>query len=162
MVPGRFAPDESAGSFDLSAESADDVCAVLEAKTKGAIRGGVSNVSQLSQTLVERALLSPSIDAERAEKNSELQARAERVAEVAAQPRYAESWDVYPFNSGYFMCVRVKGVDAETLRVHLLAEHGVGLISTTETDIRVAFSCLAVEEIEPLFESLHQAIQELV
>ncbi len=142
-------------------EAADVVCAALEAKTKGAIRGGVSNVAQLSQTLVERALASPTIDAERAEKNAELRARAERVAEVAAQPRYAESWDVYPFNSGYFMCVEVKGVDAEKLRVHLLDQYGVGLIATSGSDIRVAFSCLEVDQVEPLFELLHRAVQEL-
>ena len=55
----------------------------------------------------------------------------------------------------------MKGVDAEKLRVHLLDEYGVGLIATSATDIRVAFSCLEVDEVEPLFEALHEAIQEL-
>ena len=55
----------------------------------------------------------------------------------------------------------MKGVDAEKLRVHLLDEYGVGLIATSASDIRVAFSCLEVEQIEPLFEALHKAIQEL-
>jgi hypothetical protein len=59
------------------------------------------------------------------------------------------------------MCVKVKGVDAEALRLHLLDRYGVGLIATSPTDIRVAFSCLELAEIEPLFETLHQAIQEL-
>ena len=59
------------------------------------------------------------------------------------------------------MCLKVTGVDAETLRVHLLDEHGVGLIATGAHDIRVAFSCLEVEEIEPLFETLHEAVQKL-
>ena len=143
-------------------EGAKAVCAALEAKTKGAIRAGVSNVSQLSQTLVERALAAPSLDRERADKNAELRARAERVAEVAGSPRFAESWDVYPFNSGYFMCVRVKNVDAEKLRVHLLAQYGVGLISTSASDIRIAFSCLEVDQVEPVFDLLHRAVQELV
>jgi aspartate/methionine/tyrosine aminotransferase len=144
------------------ADSAEEVCAILEAKAKGAIRAGVSNTGQLSQSLVEQALASATADVEREEKKAELCARAERVADVAGRPRYAESWDVYPFNSGYFMCVRVKGVDAEKLRVHLLAEHGVGLIATSASDIRVAFSCLEVDQVEPLFEVLHRAIQELV
>ena len=39
----------------------DELCQVLEAKVKGAIRGGISNVPQLSQSLVERALTSPTI-----------------------------------------------------------------------------------------------------
>ncbi|MBW2382330.1 MAG: aminotransferase class I/II-fold pyridoxal phosphate-dependent enzyme [Deltaproteobacteria bacterium] len=143
------------------AGSCEEVCAVLESKVKGAIRGGISNVPQLSQSLVEQALGSSSIEAERKQKCETLRVRAERVDEVARAPRFSESWDVYPFNSGYFMCVRVKGVEAERLRVHLLDEYGVGLIATAPEDIRIAFSCLEVEEVEPLFEALHKAIQEL-
>jgi hypothetical protein len=37
----------------------------------------------------------------------------------------------------------------------------VGLISTSPTDIRVAFSCLELDQIEPLFEALDRAIKEL-
>ena len=43
----------------------------------------------------------------------------------------------------------------------LLGVHGVGLIATSPTDIRVAFSCLEVDDVEPLFEAMHKAIQEL-
>jgi hypothetical protein len=59
------------------------------------------------------------------------------------------------------MLVKVEGVEAEKLRVHLLEEAGVGLIATGPTDIRVAFSCLEEDEVEPLFEALHEAIQTL-
>ena len=142
-------------------ETADVVCDALDAKTRGAIRGGVSNIPQLSQTLVERALASPTLQKERDEKCDVLRIRAERVFEVANQEKFAESWSVYPFNSGYFMLVKVNGVDAEKLRIHLLDEHQVGLIATSATDIRVAFSCLDVNDVEPLFDALHQAIQEL-
>jgi aspartate/methionine/tyrosine aminotransferase len=143
-------------------DTSDVVAEVLEQKTKGAIRGGVSNSPMLSQSLIERALASSTIDEERKQKCELLRARAEKVHEISGQPRYAESWDVYPFNSGYFMCVKVKGVDSEKLRVHLLDQYGVGLISTSPTDVRVAFSCLEVDQVEPLFELLHKAIQELV
>jgi aspartate/methionine/tyrosine aminotransferase len=143
------------------ADTAAEVAAVLEAKVRGAIRAGVSTSPQLSQSLVEKALASASIAEERKEKAELLRARAERVHEIAHLPRYRESFDVYPFNSGYFMCVRVKGVDAEALRVHLLEQHGAGLIATSPTDLRIAFSCLELEEIEPLFELLHRGLQEL-
>jgi len=142
-------------------ESAEVVDEVLDAKTRGAIRGGVSNIPHLSQTLVERSLLSAELGAEREQKCETLRLRAERVFEIANRPRFAESWSVYPFNSGYFMLVKVEGVDAEKLRVHLLDQHGVGLIATSPSDLRVAFSCLDVDDVEPLFETLHQAIQEL-
>jgi aspartate/methionine/tyrosine aminotransferase len=143
------------------AETAEEVAEVLDAKVRGAIRSGISNVSQLSQTLVENALASSSVAEERKQKRELLRARAERVSEVAGAPRFRESWEVYPFNSGYFMCLAVKGIDAERVRVHLLERYGVGLVSTSPTDLRVAFSCLELEEIEPLFEALHRAIQEL-
>lgn len=143
------------------AEGASTALAVLDAKVRGAIRGGISNVSQLSQTLVEQALSAPSLAQERKQKCELLRARAEKVHEVVTRPCYAQSWELYPFNSGYFMCVRIKGVDSEKLRLHLLDRYGVGLISTSPTDIRVAFSCLEVDEVEPLFDLLHQAVQDL-
>ncbi len=143
------------------AETAEAVCEVLDAKARGAIRATISNVPQLSQTLIEKALASPNIDAERRQKCEILSARASKVYEVANAPRFAESWEVYPFNSGYFMLIRVLGVDAEELRVHLLDNYGTGLIATSATDLRVAFSCLEVEEVEPLFETVHEAIQKL-
>jgi aspartate/methionine/tyrosine aminotransferase len=148
-----FGPGDAAG--------AEKACEVLDAKARGAIRATISNVPQLSQTLVERALGSATIDSERKQKCEILAARASKVFEVANAPRFAESWEVYPFNSGYFMLVRVIGVDAEKLRVHLLDHYGTGLIATSPTDLRIAFSCLEVEDVEPLFETVHEAIQKL-
>ena len=141
--------------------SAEVVCEVLDAKARGAIRGALSNSPMLSQTLVEKALDTSSIAAERKEKAETLRARAAKVHEVVNRPKFRATFDPYPFNSGYFMCVKVKGVDAEKLRVHLLDRHQVGLIATSPTDIRVAFSCLELDQIEPLFETLHTAITEL-
>ncbi len=143
-------------------EGAAETCEVLDAKVRGLIRAGVSNAPHISQTLVQNALESPEIDAERQAKLEILSARASRVHEVARAPRFRESWRVYPFNSGYFMLIEVKGVEAERLRVHLLEKHGVGLIATGKHDLRVAFSCLEVEDVEPLFEIVHKAIQELI
>jgi aspartate/methionine/tyrosine aminotransferase len=143
-------------------DGADALLAALEKKVMAAIRGGISNCSHLSQTAVLTALRSPAIAGQRREKFELLKARAERVKQVVHNEKYRDSWDVYPFNAGYFMCIRVKGgVDAERLRLHLLDEYGVGLISIGSTDIRVAFSCLELEQIEPLFECVHQAIGDL-
>jgi aspartate/methionine/tyrosine aminotransferase len=143
------------------AESADEVCQVLDAKLRGAIRSGISNAPQLSQSIIELTLASSSIDDERKQKRETLRARAQRVHEVANAPRFRESWDVYPFNSGYFMCVETRGVSAEDVRVHLLDAFGIGTIAAGANDLRIAFSCLELDEIEPLFEALHRAIQEL-
>lgn len=139
----------------------DALFAALERKLMGAIRASISNCSSLSQAIVLAALRSPTLPAERREKFELLRERARRVREVVYQPRYAQCWDVYPFNAGYFMCIRVKGVAAETLRVHLLEKHGAGVIAMGQSDIRIAFSCLELSQIEPLFECIAQSIQEL-
>jgi DNA-binding transcriptional MocR family regulator len=80
---------------------------------------------------------------------------------VARDPQFTTSWDVYPFNSGYFMLIKVKGVSAHKLREHLLDAHQVGLIATADTDLRIAFSCLEVEQVQELFATIHKAIGEL-
>jgi aspartate/methionine/tyrosine aminotransferase len=148
-------------TFGLGQAKADDALEALDAKVRGDIRAVVSNSPQLSQTLIEKALLSETIEQERAQKRNVLDARAKEVDRVARQPKYKDSWDVYPFNSGYFMLIKVKGVNANTLREHLLDKHQVGLISTADSDLRVAFSCLEVNQVAELFETVHTAIGEL-
>ena len=87
--------------------------------------------------------------------------RAEKIKAVLGDEKYAPAWDVYPFNSGYFMCIRLKTVDAEKLRVHLLDEYGVGLIALGETDLRVAFSCLEEDDVQTLFDIVLAGVKDL-
>ncbi len=145
------------GGGDLGA-----VHAALEKKVMGSIRGGISNSPNPTQSAVARLLEAESTAVERKEKREILCARAKRTNEIARRPQYAEAWDVYPFNSGYFMCVKLKGgVDAEALRVHLLEKYQGGVISSGSTDVRVAFSCLEETQIEEVFDSLHKAWNDL-
>jgi aspartate/methionine/tyrosine aminotransferase len=144
-----------------SSENDKAVLDVLDAKARSSIRSAISNSPMISQSLVERALASSAIAEERKEKLEVLRERAEAVHKVAHESRFASSWDVYPFNSGYFMLIKVKGVEANELREHLLDKHATGLICTAPTDLRVAFSCLDVTQVTPLFETIHTAIQEL-
>jgi aspartate/methionine/tyrosine aminotransferase len=139
----------------------EPILSALERKVMGAIRGGVSSSPAISQSIVLEALNAPTIQRERRDKFEVLRARARRVQEVATREKYRESWDVYPFNAGYFMCVAVKGVDAEKLRLHLLEGYGVGVISIGSADIRIAFSCVEERDIESVFEFIHQAIEDL-
>ncbi len=133
----------------------------LERKTAGCVRGNISNASHLSQSIVLRSMQEENFQAEKQEKFELLKSRAQKVKSVLADPKYASAWDVYPFNSGYFMCIRLKSVNAEKLRVHLLDNYGVGLIALGENDLRVAFSCLEVSEIRTLFDIVYQGVQDL-
>jgi hypothetical protein len=59
------------------------------------------------------------------------------------------------------MCLRLKTVNAETLRLHLLEKYGVGLISIGEKDLRVAFSCLEESDIPELFDIVLKGVKDL-
>ncbi|MGD8892855.1 MAG: aminotransferase class I/II-fold pyridoxal phosphate-dependent enzyme [Desulfobacterales bacterium] len=133
----------------------------LERKTAGSIRGSISNASHLGQTIVLRSMQSENYVKEKEEKFRVLKNRAGRIKEVLSDTRYTEAWDVYPFNSGYFMCIRLKSVDAETLRLHLLEKYGVGLISMGKRDLRIAFSCLEESDIFELFNIIFQGVEDL-
>ncbi|MFC1822001.1 aminotransferase class I/II-fold pyridoxal phosphate-dependent enzyme [Thermodesulfobacteriota bacterium] len=133
----------------------------LERKTAGDVRGSISNASHLGQTILLKSLQTDTYAVEKEEKFKIMKERALRVKEVLANPEYREAWDVYPFNSGYFMCLRLKTVEAEKLRGHLLDKYGIGLISLGQTDLRIAFSCVEQTDIEELFKTIFQAIKDL-
>jgi aspartate/methionine/tyrosine aminotransferase len=129
-----------------------EIYEALEKKTAGCIRGTISNCSNLSQELVLRAMADEDYRAQKAARFAVLERRAAKVKEVLADPRYAEAWKLYPFSGGYFLCLRLNKLDAEAYRVRLLDQYGVGVISTSATDIRVALSCVDEGDFNDLFE----------
>ncbi|HET9552465.1 MAG TPA: aminotransferase class I/II-fold pyridoxal phosphate-dependent enzyme [Anaeromyxobacteraceae bacterium] len=131
----------------------------LEDKTAGLIRAYVSNISNPGQSVVLKALNDPEFRPQQAEKVATLRKRAEVVAQECRKAEYADCWDVYPFNSGYFMCLRLKGADADTVRVRLLDDHGVGTIALGKTDLRIAFSCLTEAQIPGVFSAAAKAVR---
>ena len=133
----------------------------LEKKTAGAVRGSISNASRLGQEIVLKSMESENYHSEKQQKYQIMKGRAQEVKRVLGDPKYADAWDAYPFNSGYFMCLRLKTVPAEPLRVHLLEKYGVGLISLGETDMRVAFSCIEKEDVRELFDTVLRAVKDL-
>jgi len=133
----------------------------LEKKTMGAIRSYVSNSPHPSQSIVYKALLSPTFAAEKRGKYEILKARVEKIKEVLKNPKYLDAFTAYPFNSGYFMCLQLKTVDAEALRQHLLHKYGLGVISIDKKDVRIAFSCLEVEQMQEVFDTIYRGVKEL-
>ncbi len=133
----------------------------LERKTAGDVRGSISNVSHLSQTIILNSLRSENFTFENAEKFRIMEQRALEVKEVLKNPEYESAWEAYPFNSGYFMCLKLKSVDAEELRVHILDKYGVGTISIGKTDLRIAFSCIEKDDIRDLFDTIAKGVRDL-
>ncbi|MCD6184842.1 MAG: aminotransferase class I/II-fold pyridoxal phosphate-dependent enzyme, partial [Deltaproteobacteria bacterium] len=117
--------------------------------------------SHLGQSIVLKSMRDKNYPVEKQEKFDILCKRAMRVKDVLASSKYQEAWDVYPFNSGYFMCIRLKSADAETVRIHILDKYGVGIISIGERNLRIAFSSLEEEDIEELFNTLLKGVEDI-
>ncbi len=139
----------------------DALYEALEKKTAGCIRGCISNCSHLSQSIVLKSMADENYTVYKQEKFDLLKERALGIKQVLKDPKYAPAFDVYPFNSGYFMCVRLRGVDAETLRVHLLDTYGTGVIAIGARNIRVAFSCLELGDIRLMFDTILRGVNDL-
>ena len=139
----------------------DNVLEALEKKTGGCIRGNISNSSHLSQTILLKSMADENYEVYKKEKFDLLKKRAVKMKTVLKDSKFDDAFDIYPFNSGYFMCIRLKDVDAEELRLHLLDNYGTGLISIGEKNIRVAFSCLEESDVETLFDIILNGINDL-
>lgn len=138
-----------------------ELLAALEQKTLGIIRSTISSGPHPSQTFVLQALSSPEFHQQKAEKFAIMKGRANRVKAILDSGKYDDAWSYYPFNSGYFMCLKLKTVNAEALRTHLLEKYGVGTIALGETDLRIAFSCIEEEEIDELFALIYSGAKDL-
>jgi len=129
----------------------------LEAKTAGAVRGTISNVSNLGQSMLTASWSSGEYAAEKKEKYDTLNNRYQKIKIILeAHPEYAEEFEALPYNSGYFMCIQVKKGDAEAVRQELLKTHSSGVIAFGDV-IRVAFSATPEGLLEKLFENIYKA-----
>ncbi len=132
----------------------------IENKTAGAIRGNISNISHLSQSLLQEVYFSEQYNADKLKKYSTLKARYETIRRTLSNPKYAEYFQPLPFNSGYFMCVELKdGLVAEEIRKILLEKYSTGVIVFGNL-IRLAFSAVPQSKIGELIENIYAACQD--
>lgn len=138
----------------------DNICFALEQKTSGAVRGTISNVSNLSQNLVLQAFNSKSYEKEKKEKYNILKTRFDIVKKILDEhPEYREEFEALPFNSGYFMCIKLKK-DAEKVRQLLLKKFDTGIIAMGNI-IRIAFSSVSRDLLTELFDNVYKACKEV-
>jgi aspartate/methionine/tyrosine aminotransferase len=135
--------------------------AALEDKAAGRVRGSISNDSHLAQSLLLAAYDDPSYGEEKKRAFNLLKKRHDAlVAELESHPEYRERFAALPFNSGYFMCVKVAGGDGEAVRQKLLKDYDTGVIALGDL-VRVAYSSLPEAQIPQLFANLHAACGEI-
>ena len=134
----------------------------LENKTAGAVRGNISNVSHLSQSLLYNAYFSAQYEADKKEKFATLKSRYQSISKVLADPKYLEVFAALPYNSGYFMCVELKDtLNAEAIRKILLDKYSTGVI-VFENLIRIAFSAVPQSKIPQLIENIYSACKDYI
>ena len=133
----------------------------LEDKAAGTVRGNISNAPSISQKILLAAFQSEEYLQQKQEKYETLKKRFDIIKnELAAHPEYKEAFEPMPCNSGYFMCIKPKGVDAEELRQKLIKDYSTGTIMLSGL-IRVAFSAVPTDKLGKLFENIYNCIKEM-
>jgi len=135
--------------------------AALENKTMGAIRATISMASRPAQSILIRAMQKPTYRQEKEAAVRLVEAKYRRVKQVLAGRPVPPVLEPLPFNSGYFMCFRLKRGTAEDLRQKLLDQEGVGTIAMDERLLRIAFSAVDPDQVEELFATVYRVAQTL-
>jgi len=134
----------------------------LEDKTAGAVRGNISNSPHASQFAVLQALNSDAHERERQENKKKIQERYLKVKDVLkAHSEYAKYFEALPFNSGYFMCTKLKDLNPDKVWETLLSKYSTGVICYAEKNLlRLAFASTPLDKIEKLFNNIYLACKE--
>lgn len=132
----------------------------LGEKAAGVIRATVSNAPLISQSLLINAYQSPNYQEEKKANFLILKKRYLKVKEILTGNKYQDRFTAYPFNSGYFLCLRLKrAATAEKVRQRLLNQYQIGVIAFAN-NLRVSFSSVAEKDLPKLFKHIYQACQQ--
>ena len=133
----------------------------FEAKAAGDVRSSISNSSSIGEHLAIAAFADPNYIRQKREKYAVLKNRYRVIRGILkTHPEYAETFEPMPFNSGYFMCVKPKGVEAEAVRRHLIEKYSTGTIVLSGL-IRLAFSTIPAKKLSLLFANVDAAVRDL-
>ena len=139
----------------------DEQLKAMAAKAAGNVRSCISNASSIGQHMAIAAYSDPGYAKQKKQKYDVLKKRYQLIRKLLKQhPEWAESFEPMPFNSGYFMCVKPKGVDAEVVRRHLIAKYSTGTIVLSGF-IRLAFSTTPSAKLPTLFANVAAAVKDL-
>ncbi len=133
----------------------------LAKKLFGVVRSSVSSSSAPAQYIFLKALDSPGYEEQKARFRAILAERYRQVRDFLARTKLPACLRPLPFNSGYFMSFECPGISTEALRLKLLDEKGIGVISMQDRYLRVAFSSVEADQIADLYTEILRAAQSL-
>jgi len=134
----------------------------LVKKLMGVVRSCVSSSAAPTQYILHKALDTPGYEDQKARYRKILESRYRRVRDFLAGHPAPSCLKPLPFNSGYFMSFECDGLSAEVLRKKLLDEKGIGVIAMQEKWLRVAFSSVEAEDVEPLYTAIFASAKALM
>lgn len=134
----------------------------LEDKTAGAVRGNISNSPHPSQSFALNAFQSETYENEKKRNKEKIKERYFKVKEILkAHQEYEQYFEALPFNSGYFMCIKLKNLDAEKVWDLLLKNYSTAVICYGEKNLlRIAFASTPLAKLEKLFANIYSACKD--
>ncbi len=135
-----------------------EVLSALEKKTTGAIRAFISSSSHPSQSILLKGLKSDEYRREMKYNHALLCQRGREVMALCRIGSRKKLWEPYPYNSGYFLCIKVNK-NAAMVRQYLLSHYGIGVIACSEEDIRISVPCIEIEHLREFFAVLDDAVE---
>ena len=132
----------------------------LVKKLMGVIRSSVSCAATPSQSILLKSFNDENTDSEK-EEFKQILKRRYKIVRNFVDTHSSDVIEALPFNSGYFMSFHTKNIDAESLRVKLLEEKGIGTISIDSSTLRVAFSSIDEDKIEQVYSAIYETAGEL-
>ena len=89
-----------------------------------------------------------------------MKARYMAVQEAFSDKKYEECFTALPYNSGYFMCIKLApGLDGEKIRQVLIEKYSIGLINLNNV-LRIAYSAVAASDVKQMFGGIYNACLE--
>ena len=80
---------------------------------------------------------------------------------LEAHPEYEKYFEALPFNSGYFMCVRIKDIFVDKVWQRLLDKYNTGVVCYSEKNLlRITFAATPEAQIEKLFNNIYSACKD--
>jgi aspartate/methionine/tyrosine aminotransferase/drug/metabolite transporter (DMT)-like permease len=137
-----------------------DQAEALEEKLAGEIRSLVSSSSTPAQSLLVRALSGPDYRREKAAAYEVLATRYRRIREVLGRLHDPDLAVPLPYNSGYYLCLRLERGGADRVRRVLLESEGIGTIAFGDDLLRIAYSAVDTEGIEPMLTSIYGVLSK--
>ena len=148
-------------TLGIDSDRQDELYATLEKKIGGYVRASVSNCCHPVQSILVKVLESEDYERDVLRNFEIMKGRALKTKEILRDGKYRKHFVPYPFNSGYFMCVKLHSLPAEALRLRLLDAYGIGTVSINEDSLRIGYCAVDEENLPDLFEKLFLACEDL-